>query len=412
MKRERKINPPSRVKPVTKIELSEEHKPLRIALIVLCLVVAGVALGGALTAALSTEAGWQVVEVVSNQLHCGSDFVLNYDYTGLGAEATALNKQLTNLYSREAEKAFALFSPDVDAQFGNVRAVNLGVNTAVTVDSGLYRALETVVASGSRALYLAPVYALFDDLVMSELPLQDDPERDAYVQELMVFISDPDMIDLQLLGNDQVQLTVGQPYLDYAREQEITDFLDFHWMTNAFIADYLAGVLAENGFTRGYLSSRDGFHRNLDDRGTAYSLNLPTRDGNELLRAAVMDYTGPMSLVSLRNFPMDDGERWRYYQWPDGTVTTPVLNETDGGNRAAVESLTAYSRELGCGEILLRILPIYAADTLDEAALKTLAEEALHSVWVENRQVCHTDAALTLRELFQSEDIRYRSVLK
>ena len=37
---------------------------------------------------------------------------------------------------------------------------------------------------------------------------------------------------------------------------------------------YLAKQLSEAGFTNGFLSSYNGFTRNLDDRGEPFSLNL------------------------------------------------------------------------------------------------------------------------------------------
>ncbi len=51
----------------------------------------------------------------------------------------------------------------------------------------------------------------------------------------------------------------------------IGSFIDFSWMRNAFIADYLAEGLAARGFGKGALTSFDGFARNLEQGGEDFS---------------------------------------------------------------------------------------------------------------------------------------------
>lgn len=97
-------------------------------------------------------------------------------------------------------------------------------------------------------------------------------------------------------------------------------------MKNAFITDYVADVMIDNGYTLGSLTSYDGFTRNLDQTsaitklnagpdtsGTAeenadYSFNLYDRQGNIIYPAGVMHYDGAESIVSLHNYPMSDKE--------------------------------------------------------------------------------------------------------
>ena len=98
-------------------------------------------------------------------------------------------------------------------------------------------------------------------------------------------------------------------------------------MKNAFITDYVADVMIENGYTLGSLTSYDGFTRNLDltsaitkfkcrsgcfrdsRRKCDYSFNLYDRQGNIIYPAGVMHYNGAESIVSLHNYPMSDKEK-------------------------------------------------------------------------------------------------------
>ncbi|MCD8014832.1 MAG: hypothetical protein LUG99_16995 [Lachnospiraceae bacterium] len=58
-------------------------------------------------------------------------------------------------------------------------------------------------------------------------------------------------------------LFVSDDHLAYAEETGFLSYIDFFWMKNAFIIDYLTDTLIEKGYTQGASSSYDGFDRNL-----------------------------------------------------------------------------------------------------------------------------------------------------
>ena len=188
-------------------------------------------------------------------------------------------------------------------------------------------------------------------------------------------------------------------------------FIDFSWMRNAFVADYLADALAAEGFTKGTLSSYDGFTRNLDVRETDYSFSILDLWDQAVCPAATMHYQGPQSLVTLRDYPLNDSERWRFYELKTGEVRTLYLDIADGFCRSAVHSLTCYSTDQGCGETLLAMLPVYIADGLLPEELARLAEEGVQSIYCQDRVIWHTDPALELEGLFTREDVQYTEAL-
>lgn len=406
-------------KPVQHIELSENNKKLRMILICVLLAVAAVAIGIGVNSALNVEPGWVAVEADASEVNCGVDFIFQYDLTDAGGSATMVNKQLTALYTEAARKAYLLFYPDAASELvQGIAYVNAHPNEAVTVDPALYKAFTLVEQYGSRALFLAPVYAEYDGIFFSEADVfaaELDPARNAdaaaYAARVTAFTGDPEMIRLELLGNNTVRLHVSEEYLAFARENEIGTLIDFHWMKNAFILDYFADLLTEQGYTSGYLVSYDGFTRNLDTRGVSYGFNILDRQGSTIFPAAAMRYPGPAAIVYLRNYPLTEQDRWHYYSYESGETVTSYIDGADGLSKSAVNNLVSYSHTQGCAEVLLQLEGLYIAEELDTAALNALAGEGVYSIWCDASVIWYNDSALVLDNLYQDETVQYTMAL-
>ena len=380
------------VRPVDRIELSEKNVKLRWIAIVVLLAVAVTALCVGMTDALNTEPGWQKVEISSGASSCSGDFVLMYEFGTDDRNATAEYKSLVSLYTQLTEQGYHLFN----AQEGDLLALNENPNTPVTVDQTLYDALELLAASGSRYPFLASVVREYEgvfltdnDLDAAQFDPNRDPERMGWALDTAAFASDPAHICLELMGEGKVQLMVSQEYLAYGAENEISCYFDFGWMKNAFLADFLARSLAEQGFTRGYLASYDGFTRNLDDREAAYSYNLFDRLENDIYIPARLDYSGAMSIVTLRNYPLSDSDRWHYYAYADGGITSVYLNE-QGSAVSSTDNLTVYGGDYSCAELLVKAAPVFLAEELDFTAIGALEAAGIHSVFAEGTTITVT----------------------
>ena len=396
------------VKPVKRIELSEKNVKLRWIAIVVLLSIGVTAIGAGLMSALNTEPGWQEVEITSKEANCAGDFTLMYDFSTAGGGATAQYKQLATLYTEAAEKAYRLFGAEVvEEGLYNIGWLNAHVNEPVKVEAELYHALSLAAAYNNRHIFTAPAMVEYNRVFLCEndeeairyLPT-GDPEMVAWLEELGSFVNDPEMIRLELIGEEQVQLTVSEEYLAFAQFQEIGTFLDFGWMKNAFIADYLASCLIDAGYTNGYLASYDGFTRNLDSRDEMYSINIFNRQGMTVDMPARLSYVGPMNLVCLRNYPMDELDRWHFYAFESGEIVTALLDPADCMSKSCLNDLLAYSHDLGCGEILLSIAPVFIADSFDAQSLEGLTEMGIHSIRCYNDGVVYTEevASLTILE--------------
>ena len=390
-----------RARPVQKIELSENYIKPRGILALLCLILGIALMGYGLMSALDTEPTWQQIEASSNDPHCGQDFQLMYDFTGAGGSANTQEKALTNLYSQAAVTGYRLFSPEyLEEGFGNVAWLNAHVNETVTLEPGLYKALAQVVASGDRQVFLAPaaeqyrhVFTAVTDQEAAEFDPAKNPQVGQWFSSLAAYVSDPAAVSVVLSGENQAMLSVSEEYLAFARENEITRFLDFGWMTNAFLADFLADTLTESGFTKGYLTSNDGFTRNLDSNGQEYYVNLMAGQGTILVSPGQMVCKAPASLVTLRRFSLETGDSYTY---ATGETVTAYLDPADCRSKAAAESLLAYSAQAGCGELLLQVTGLYTAESLDTQALAALREVGTYTLWCQEGTVFYNDPSLKL----------------
>ena len=409
------------IKPVTRIELSEENIKARFILLIVLVVIAAVAIFIGLRAALNVEAGWQKVEASSGKVNCSTEFTLMYDFSDYsGKNASTALKKFNALYSTMTEDAYAIFTAaEYETEFANVRYMNDHINEKIVVDPALYQALELVVQYDSRYPFLAPVYAEYDRIFV-ETNEQDaalvDPMKSHelmdYIREAAAYAGASDMIWLELYGDNLVCLHVAEEYLVFAEEYGLDTFFDFHWMTNAFIIDYMANILEEYGLTNGYLASYDGFTRNLDTRGNSYSHNMYDRMGNDIYLPAVFNYQEPIAIAVLKNYPISDAERWHYYVYSDGCVTSTYVDPADGVSKSATDNLFVYSNEMSCAEILLQAAPVFIADELNENALEALTQIGTYSIWVEDDRLYCNDSDANLTQVRENGGEQYTIVKK
>jgi len=407
------------IRPVTRVELDQTNVKLRWILVAVFLVIGIGAFGFGLNSLLKTEPGWQSIKAASDGPNSGSEFVLMYDFSDLGATASQVNKQLELHYSQISEDGFAIFSPDIEAEgLGNVNYVNASVNREIEVDPALYAAFELMEQYGNRSMFLAPVYAEYDSVFQSESDPEakendpaHNPEVRAYIEAVISYTSDPQMVRLELLGDNRVCLRVSPEYLAFAQENGIDEFIDFGWMRNAFISDYLAEALISAGYTNGYLVSYDGFTRNLVEDGKRFKMNLFDLQGTDIYMPAVMDYGGQTALVFLHSYPLNEMDQWSTYTYADGSVVTAMIDPMDGVSKSALKNLVSYSSDLGCAEIVMNMAPVFLADAFSANACNDLMNQSIYSVWFENGTLYHNDPGLQLELEADSNGNYYQKML-
>ena len=280
--RQGRFRPP----PVERIELDEEHLRRRFMTAGVLLLFGAALLAYAVMKFLTPAAGWQVIQANSTgEASCAEEITFLYE-----AASPAEVKAAAARYTDACQRAYRLFHCRQEFEaVVNVCTLNRRPNEVLAVDGALYEALATAVGGGRRELYLGPIYARYGDLFFCQDDAQlanYDPRLSADVareyQEVLAYANDPQSIEVELLGENQVRLRVSEAYLAYAEREGIDRFIDFAWMQDAFVVDLLAGELEAGGFTKGVLSSYDGFTRNLDSREGSYEYPLYHRQDGEV----------------------------------------------------------------------------------------------------------------------------------
>jgi len=369
---------------------------------VLLLCVAVVTLGLGIHYATAVQPGWNEVQALCDEPNYSSEFCLVYDFSQTGDDAAAVNKALIQLYSEIMEEGYRIFSKDARLEgVLNLSYLNRHVNEVVTVEEPLYQALEQIQTYENRCIFLAPVYVEYNRVFNSESEpeaMNYDPEQNPeimdYISQLIRFVGNNEEISLELLGQNQVKLNVSEAYLEFAAEHGIEEFLDFGWMRNAFVADMLADAMQMAGFTSGYLASFDGFTRNLDSRPISYAISLFDRQDGYVYHPAEMSYQGPVSIVSLREYPMINQDRWNCYVYENGETVSTHIDPATGRNETAAENLLCYSREFGCAEVLMQMMPCYFAQELLPEAFRDLKAQGTNTVWFSDFVLHYNDSQI------------------
>lgn len=385
-------------KPVN-IQLPEGRLRLRLAAVIALIVLALAAFGIGINSILSTGPGLAEISVLSGEMNAGGRFTFYYYLGWDGADATEERRELRSLYTEAATQALGLFSAEVDTGGdGGLYRLSRSPNETLTVDAALYSALELLEGSGTRYHYLAPLYEQYRALTSStgdEEAAQYDPRLDAAQAEFFAAVSayaaDSESVSVELLGDGKVRLKVSEDYLAFARENGVSGFISLGWLENAFAADYIAQALAQAGYTRGALISRDGYMRCLDtETGTEYSFGYTHREGGTVTTLSELAFSGEVSLVCLRDYPAEGSGAEGYYLYGDGQLRSMFLDPADGLDRCSTPELCGYSFELGCAELALKLAPYFIGGNFESTELEMLEIAGITVYYTKDGAVCST----------------------
>jgi len=394
-------------KPVKKIELSDKNVKLRIIAAALFLLIGAALLAFSVNNFLAPELGWVEIEAyAANDVDCSEEFVFLYNL-----KSAAEEKAVRTQYSDAALKCYRLFNESESFEgMNNVRVINQNPNRELEVDKVLYDAFSLINELDSRYIYLAPVYMRYDDIFFcsDDSQLTDfDPRLSDEVKAEYAEVWDyaRDGCGIELLGDNKIRLNVSEDYLEYAEKEGITDFVSFFWLKNAFIIDYIADTMIENGFTDGSITSYDGFTRNLGVKED-YTLNIFDRREEGVFAAAAMHYTGALGAVNYRDFPLNGLDSRRFYTLKNGEIRHSYL-DFDGFCKSSVGSLLCMSAEKSCAEIALRTAPVYISDEFDHEKLAGLSGSDIFSVYCENVVISCNSSFVSFTDLYDDGTVSY-----
>lgn len=390
-------------KPVQKVEVSEKNVKLRVILLIVAIVVAVAAFVFAVNGLFSSDPGWTEITVPSiSDWNSGNEFTFTYNLGAGGMSATREKKALTEEYTEASIHAYQTLAAEYDSEKqGNLYDLNHHPNTMMEVDPLLYSALKAMDEHSSRVHFLAPVYRVYDNVFYSlsdENAAQWDPHlsEDALsrVTEILSYATDPESVKIEFFGENKVRLVVSQFYRAYAYENGIEDFVDFYYLRNAFIADYLAETMQEKGYTNGAIFSVDGYTRILSGAGDFDTRFYDNVNGYPVLSAIFPLKAGAAS-VNLHDFKIHAKETL-FYRYQTGEVRSPLISEQTGLNVSALNALLGYSSQMDCAEIALTMLPNYLAEEFDFSVLSQWQKKGIECVTVQEKTVFFTEETLPI----------------
>lgn len=392
------------------VELTETGIVLRLVFMGIAIIAASLAFYSVFSAVFRTESGWQTIPANKSETAASQEFVFQYQLGVSGRKPAEEYDQLKRVYPKYLDRAYQIFDNMQYEGIENLTCLNENPNEAVQIEPELYQALRMLEDRNSRYLYYAPVYAQYrsifgcdNDWEASHFDPALDDQVDKYVRSVIGFASDDESIHVELKGDNTAMLYVSAEYLQFASENEISCFLDFFYLRNAFALDCVAQQLISDGFTAGTITTLEGFSRVLGEGD--YSVKLFDRSDGVICQAATMSYTGPMSLVSLRDFPLDESDGQYYYCLENGEIRNPFVDETTGRCTSQYPSLLSYSNSMGCGELLVRTLDFYVQGMVEEEALHT---EGIETVYFADKNIVASDRSATFAEIYGDANVKYQ----
>jgi hypothetical protein len=401
---------------IQEIELSEKHVGLRIALVVVFLLIGLACIAFFLISLLSEEDGWQIISPSGIEISTlESEFTLSYNLGSGEASATNEKKMLQSDYGSALERAYKIF--DIYAPYDdvvNLKYINSHFNETVSVSNLLYDAFATVEQSGSRIVYLGPIYAEYRNVFGSSDDVNaaiSDPTKNEdvaeYVSKVLKFANDPNAVSVELLDNNKLKLNVSEEYLAFIEEYQIDCCIDFSWLANAFIVDHVADLLISKGYTHGNISSYDGYIRYLDKNENSYSIDVFDLNGSTVYSAALAECKNISAMVFWRKYPLNEIDASCYYSYSDGTFVNRYIDAKDGSYKAAIANILSYSKSKSCADIALALADVVIAEELDEAQIMQIKDDQIYSVWTYNCVVNYNDKELNISNLYDSNEITY-----
>lgn len=388
--------------------IENPKKRLRIVILLLLLAVGFFSYG--IISFLSRQSGWEQIYTNENTPVSG-EFNLQYN---LGKNANADFRRVTLVYTDAMKKAYGVFGMEESQVYKNVFYINQNPNREIEIEPELYNVFEQFAQHDNRSYLLAPIYSEYDKLFMCsedyetvELNPFNNTELQKYFSEVLNFVHDSNHVELQLKGNNRVELFISDEYLKFAEANGIEKYIDFYWYRNAIITDLVAAELRNNGLTKGYITSNDGYAVRLDDSGDVFSTYVYDREGNVIRDVATMDYDKPLSMVSYHSYSLNDSLTDYYYQYSNGNTVNGYVDYNDGLSRSALNDLVVYSYDSSCLDIVLNSAECYITDIFLSDVTDRLKDSGIYSVYTINREIYHNDSRVKLKDLFDKNGIKY-----
>ncbi len=380
------------IKPVNKIELSESHIKLRvIALIIAVLVVIG-SLIFIIVKYTTKDKGWNRIELTDNSIN--EQYYFDYE---LGDSPTKEYKEVSNIYETSMTYAYSLFDSYKEYDnVNNVYYINNNPNKEIAIEGLLYNAFKDVKASNSNSIFLGPIVSYYNSLILAN-DLAYDPytneDIQAEIEEYINMINDKNHFELRLLDNNKIYLYTSTDFQKLVDDIGI-GIINFNYLKNAFILDYLKEKLNNANFMSGYINSYDGYKVSL---GSHIEYSYEIHDEHDKLADLVGTFknSNKLNVVTFKNTVTSTSDNKLIKILPNGSRRTYYIDENDGLSKESVKYLCGYSTNNKLSDIALNMEKVYISDNFDITKLNNDNKY----IWINDKVINYTDDKLKIDTL-------------
>ena len=393
------------VKPVEQIELEGRHIKLRIILAIVFFLVFVGSMIFILVTVNHTDAGWSNIPIQAGTINADKEILVSYNL-GKNGDAGTESRAIKALASDTLETTYK----NLDAytsydEIKNIYYINRNYNKDIVVSQFLYNSLSKI--KDSNILYLGPLVTYYDSMIgaltdadsKSYDPLYSETIKKLFA-DILVYANDRNHIHLEFKEDSKVNLVISAEYQEFASTAGITDFINLSWLRNAFIVDAIADRMAENNYKNGYVSSADGFTRNLGSGDEKFSISLIDYD-TKFITVGRIEYSGNYSVVVMKNFMTSSYDK-KYIRYIDDNRRTYYIDSTDGISRVASNYFVCIDANKSVVDLAIKSATININKELN---LSSLGDASYYIV--SGKKVLHnTDKfTLNLAEGYEGEKI-------
>ncbi|MBR2612891.1 MAG: hypothetical protein IKC72_07460 [Clostridia bacterium] len=394
------------LKPVKKIELSEKNTTSRFVLLIVLLVIAAVSFTIFLFSLLNKDNGWNTISPSTNENVYTSEISLNYLLGSGETNATAEHKAIQKIYTEKLEEAYRALSmyQEFDGVV-NLKTLSRSFNSEFTVSPLLFHTLRTMTENDNRILYYAPVFSLYsnvfdstDDVIAKSQDPNYNYELLSDINKLLPYVMSQEHVRIDFLDDEKyiIRLFVSEEYQGVLTDLYIEDVISLGIFEMAFVVDHVADALGAAGYTNGTITSYNGYTRSLGTQGQILSSNIyEATEDRSVKTIARYSYSGSLSMVSFRNYPVTELDSLNFYVYDDGNMVSPYINLYTGLNQTlALNDMVFYSKTTSCAKLALTTYAYFANASLMGNDINSLTSLGIYSLYAIDGTIFYNEASL------------------
>ena len=332
-----------------KIEVSDKHVGLRIALTAMALVIAVVAFSLAIVNMGKKSPGYQLIEAKTDKeaLTYNNAVSFRYWFDGTSNEI----KRGINGLALEYTPILSAAYKQLDSQNSYTGQVSIGMinenkGSVVNVSPELYAVLKDAYAKTLEGrgynMFAGALFAEWKSIQILDDPTEFDPVNNelmaSRLHEIAAAVNDLSNFNLEFLDDSTCALrfSTASGYDQFCREYEITAYaLDLNNLKDAYMLSMLGKDLTDAGYSLGHLTTPEGLALNMSPRGTlTFDMHTWEYDKDSVYASVELDgvfsaatFTA-YSMGSDYGYSLDNHYRHLYFDVRTGDFTDVLMSAT------------------------------------------------------------------------------------